>query len=104
MAVHLTNGGGLQGHLALVVTPKCYVLIAGAANPIIPPVALPPKPTIIVNATGAQIFAAVCQHNKQVYLFQRFHDTSKAIVHSIIAATPKIHIEALLDTKLGHSK
>jgi hypothetical protein len=101
MSVHSNDGGGLHGHLTLTVTPQRYAVIAGAANLFPVPVAPPTVPVINPAGTQVQISEAVQQHTEQVRAFNRYHDTDKALVRAIIAATPTKYIETLADAELG---
>jgi hypothetical protein len=99
MSVHSNDGGGLHGHLTLTVTAAKYLTVAGVAFPA--PVAPPANAVIPVGATAAIIGDTVRQHQEDCRFFQRYHDTDKALVRAIIAATPITYIEALSDVDFG---
>jgi hypothetical protein len=101
MSVHSNDGGGLHGHLTLTVTPQRYLNIAGAGNAFIIPIA--PAPLINPAGTQIQVAEAIRQHTEQVRVFARYHDTDKALVRAIIAATPSTYIDALADAELGYA-
>jgi hypothetical protein len=101
MSVHSNEGGGLHGHLALTVTPLRYANIAGVGNPF--PVPVTPPPLINLAGTQIQVVEAIRQHTEQVRIFTRYHDTDKALVRAIIAATPLTDIDALADAELGYA-
>jgi hypothetical protein len=101
MSVHSNDGGGLHGHLTLTVTPQRYLNIAGAANAF--PVPVAPVPLINPAGTQIQVAEAIRQHAEQVRVFTRYHDTDKALVRAIIAATPSTYIDALADAELGYA-
>jgi hypothetical protein len=104
MSDHSNNGGGLLGHLTLTVTPLQYAAIAGTANAFLAPVAPPTVPVINPAGTQVQISKAVRQHTELVRAFNRYHDTDKALVRAVIAATPTTYIESLGDAELGYAK
>ncbi len=101
MSVHSNRGGGRHGHLTLTVTATRYLEIAGAANAFDIPDAPPNEPAIPVAATAAQTSELVRRHQVRLRDFQQYHDTDKALVRAIIAATPLTYIETLSDPELG---
>ena len=102
MSVHSHDGGGLHGHLAIAVSPAKYATIIGNnAHPFPPPQPPPPQPIIPVPATQAQIADAIRRHQDDVRVFQRYHDTDKALVRLIIAATPMVYLITLSDDEVG---
>jgi hypothetical protein len=101
MSVHSNDGGGLHGHLVLTVTPQRYAIIAGVNNPF--PVPIAPPPLINPAGTQIQVAEAIRQHAEQGRTFTRYHDTDKALVRAIIAATPSTYIDALADAELGYA-
>jgi hypothetical protein len=103
MSVHSNAGGGLHGHLTLTMMPAQYLAIAGVNNGFPAPLAPPANPVIPAGATAAATAEAVRQHQESVRIFQRYHDTDKALVRAIIAATPATYIEALADAELGYA-
>jgi hypothetical protein len=100
-SIHTNEGGGLHGHLALTVTPKVYLLLAGM--PFDPPVNPPPNPIHLEGATAAQITEANRLHAAAVRTFQLYHNTDKALVRQLIAATPQYYITELCDDIVGYA-
>jgi hypothetical protein len=101
MSVHSNDGGGLHGYLTLTVSPQRYLHIAGAGN--VFPVPVAPAPLINPAGTQIQVAEAIHQHAEQVRVFTRYHNTDKALVRAIIAATPSTYIDALADAELGYA-
>jgi hypothetical protein len=104
MSVHSNRGGGRHGHLTLTVTAPRYLEIAGAGNEFDVPAAPPSEPAIPVTATAAQTSELVRRHQVRLRDFQNYYDTDKALVRSIIAATPLTYIETLSDPELGFAQ
>jgi hypothetical protein len=98
MSVYSTDGGGLHGHLTLTVTPARYLQITQVAFPV--PVA-PPVVPVLPQAPTAAITEAVRLHTEAQRTFKLYHDTDKALLRTIIEATPVTYIEALSDTEFG---
>jgi hypothetical protein len=100
MSVYSADGGGLHGHLTLTVTPARYLQVANVAFPVpVPPPVIP----VIPAAPAAAITEAVRAHTEALRTFKLYHDTDKALVRSIIDATPATYIEALSDTDFGYA-
>ena len=104
MAVHSNRGGGLHGHLALTVTIARYLEIAGVNNHFNEPRAPPNEPIIPAAADAARVAEMVRSHHVQLREFQTYHDTDKALVRAIIAATPLTYIETLSNSDLGFAQ
>jgi hypothetical protein len=103
MAVHSHHGGGLHGHLALVVSPARYAILTNNAAPFPPPAAPPADAIIPAGATAAQIAEAVRTHAEDIRVFRCFHDTDKALVRAIMAATPTTYLDTIADPDLGYA-
>jgi hypothetical protein len=104
ISVHSTRGGGLHGHLTLTVTAARYLTIAGQLNPFEIPLAPPAQPPIPANSSAAIVGEIVRRHQARLREFQIYHDTDKALVRAIIAATPLTYIETLSDPELGFAQ
>jgi hypothetical protein len=103
ISVHSYEGGGLNGHLALTVTPAVYLTIAGV--PFVPPIAPTAEPTFPNDApTAAQITEAHRILLVRQKTFRLYHDVDRALVRQIIAATPAIYLSALNDRQAGFSR
>lgn len=104
MSVHSTRGGGLHGHLVLTVTAARYQELAGITYPFEVPAAPPAQPLIPNGTDAAKVGELVRRHQVRVRDFQVYHDTDKALVRAIIAATPSTYIDALSDPELGFAQ
>ena len=103
ISVHSYEGGGLNGHLTLTVTPAVYLQIAGV--PFVPPSAPTTEPVFLNDApTAAQISEAHRLPLSHQKTFRLYHDVDKALVRQIIAATPTIYLNALNDRLFGFSR
>ena len=98
MSVHSNAGGGLHGHLVLTLTPARYRAVAGVPYP-----APQPPPALVVAGAAAAVANAVQDHQELLRLFNRYHDTDKALARLIIAATPDTYIAALCDVDFGYA-
>jgi hypothetical protein len=100
MSVHSNFGGGRHGHLTLTIPAPRYLAITNDAFP--PPVAPPVNPVIPAAPTAA-INEALRQHQEHVRTFRQYHDTDKALVRCILAATPSTYVDALCDVDFGYA-
>jgi hypothetical protein len=98
MSVHSDAGGGLHGHLGLTITPARYLAVAQVPYP---PPPVPPVIPVVPAAPAAAITEALRQHQEQIRIFRLYHDTDKALLRCIIAATPATYIDALSDNEFG---
>jgi hypothetical protein len=78
-SVHLTRGGGANGHLATCVTAATY--LARAGQPFDVPLHPGPQPVHTANATGPQITAMNRQYDQDL----RDFETHQAVTESIFA-------------------
>jgi hypothetical protein len=89
--------------LALTVTAARYLEIVGPTAFDVPQ-APPNEPVIPPAATASQTAELVRRHQVRLRDFQQYHDTDKALVRAIIAATPLTYIETLSDPELGFAQ
>jgi hypothetical protein len=89
-----STGGGLHGRLTLTMAATKYLTITGVANTCIAP--LPPG-----TLTGPQISESVCLHREQLNHFQLYYNVDKALHNQLIAATPKVFLQAIKDLTFG---
>lgn len=101
MSVHSYQGGGLHGHLTLTMQPAAYLAISNVAFPA--PAVPPLTPTIPAGAVQALIGEVVRQHTEDVRAFRLYHDTDKALVRAILAATPGTYVVSLSDPDFGYA-
>jgi hypothetical protein len=94
-------GGGLHGHLALVMAPAEYLALTGVAFDA--PIA-PPALDHIAGATAAQIIEDNRLHKSATAVFQKYHYTDQALRQQLIAATPDVYIQAVKDPLLGFGR
>jgi hypothetical protein len=103
ISVHSFGGGGLNGHLALTITPAAYLAIAGV--PFVPPDAPPSEPVFPNDApTSAQITEANRLLLVRQKTFRLYHDVDKALISKILAAMPAIYLNAINDPQSGFSR
>lgn len=102
MSVHSHRGGGRHGHLILTVPADRYRELATVDFEV--PLAQPIVPAIPVGSSTAITNEIVRRHQGRQRDFQQYHDTDKALVRALIAATPITYIEALSDPELGFAQ
>eukprot|EP00978_Attheya_sp_CCMP212_P045820 scaffold361923_cov40-Attheya_sp.AAC.1 len=96
-----TEGGGVHGHLALVLTAVEYLAVTGVA--FVPPVQ--PGPLVHAAATtAAQIIKTNRLHKSATNKFQVYHAVDQALRKLLIAATPEVFIRAIKDPLLGFGR
>jgi hypothetical protein len=100
-SVHSNEGGGQHGLLPLTIPAARYLAVANVVFPA--PAAPPISPVIAAGASSAATGEAVRQHQESVRVLQRYHDTDRALVRCIIAATSSTYIEALPDDEFGYA-
>jgi hypothetical protein len=100
-SVHSDAGGGREGHLCLTIPTATFDALTGV--PFVVPVAPPLNPIHPAAATGPQITEANRLHAEEKRLFNRYHDTDKALLKMLIAAVPPVYLDALSDPDYGYS-
>lgn len=101
MSVPSTRGGGLHGHLAIILSDYDYELIAG--QPFDKPVHPGPPPNHAINATNAQIHAADTTYNRAIEEFQTYNTTSNALRALLITAVESNYYNILNDPLFGYA-
>ena len=93
MTVHTTLGGGLYGHLGLVLTDTQYELIPNT----VPYVRQqhPGALNIANNATQYQIAIAREQHHENLRLFREIQAVERALIQQIVGAIDPKYLRAL---------
>jgi hypothetical protein len=102
LAVPSTRGGGLLGHLALVIPPAQYLAQPNAAawiNPANPG----PLPAPVVGATAAQIAEASRVYKVILEEFKIYATMENNLKRLIIAAVPDTFIKTLKDDDFGYA-
>jgi hypothetical protein len=102
LAVPSTRGGGLLGHLALVIPPAQYLAQPNAVawvNPANPG----PLPAPVVGATAAQIAEASRVYKVILEEFKIYATMENNLKRLIIAAVPDTFIKTLKDDNFGYA-
>eukprot|EP00978_Attheya_sp_CCMP212_P021779 scaffold64028_cov57-Attheya_sp.AAC.4 len=92
------EGGGIHGHLALVLTASEYLAVVGVA--FLPPV----HPGPVAHApltTAAQIIKTNHLHKSATNVFTIYHALDHALHKLLIAATPEVYICRIKDPLIG---
>jgi len=98
-AIHSTGGGGLNGHLALVMDDAAYALRAGQA---FNAPAHPGEPAAIIGGmTSAQIEEGKRVHKLAIEAFLTYNQVKDAIKAQLLAALDPIYINVLADVMFG---
>ena len=83
ISVHLNQGNGTLGLLALIITPVVYQLLAGAA--FVPAVNPGPIFVIIPGATGPQITVFNQAHKIELTVWKEYNAVNKALKQQLLA-------------------
>jgi hypothetical protein len=98
-SVPSTLGGGLYGHLGLVLSPGRYATLANTVpwvTPVNPPPFVPPA-----GATAAQLEAAREAWRERRLAFDICQATEKALIALLVEAIDPIYLRALLNRTTG---
>ena len=98
-SVPSTLGGGLYGHLGLLVSAARYATLAHTVPWVNPPNPGPFAPP--AGGTAAQIEAAKEVWRDSKFQFELYQATTKALVAQIVEAIDPIYIRALLNRATG---
>jgi hypothetical protein len=98
-SVPSTLGGGLYGHLGLVLSADRYATLAGTVPWISPPNPGPFVPP--ANGTAAQIEAAKDVWRELKLSFNLCQATEKALIAQIVESIDQIYLRALLNRATG---
>lgn len=94
-----TRGGGINGHLALLMSPAAYLTRAGIA--FIPPQHPGPSPTHATNATAGQITETNRQYAATLLEHALYHQVSIELKKQLLAAIHPAYFCALEDVDFG---
>ena len=98
-SVPSTLGGGLYGHLGLILSPARYATLAGSVPWVAPGNPGPFAPP--ANATGPQIEAAKDVWRNLQTSFELYQATEKALIAQVVDALDPIYLRALLNRATG---
>jgi hypothetical protein len=100
-SVHSELGGGMNGHLGIVMNVAPYVIRAGQAfvEPIHPGV----QAAHAANATQAQITAANRLHDKAKSDYSTFSKVNETIKQQVMTAVKTIYYQGLEDDDFGYA-
>jgi hypothetical protein len=96
-SIHSNRGDGVNGHLALTITPVGYSLRSINRVAFTPPTNPPAVPAHAANATAAQIAEDNRAHAHQHHECNHYHNVDKTLRNQLIDAVPSIYITALRD-------
>jgi hypothetical protein len=94
-SVPSTLGGGLYGHLGLIMSPQRYATLANAV-PWVTPLPVPPF-VAPLGATAAQLEAARDVWRESQYRFDLFHATEKALLAQVVESIDEQYMQTHLD-------
>ena len=98
-AIHSNRGGGCHGHLALLVSPERYLIIAGTA--FVPPI-VPPAPSTITG-TSTVLAQGLAQNTVDWNEYKTYKGMDSVLKAQLIAAVHPDYIEILADPQLGYT-
>jgi hypothetical protein len=101
MSVHSTRGGGLHGHLALILSDYDYELISG--QPFDHPAHPGPAPAHAPNATYVQIYSTDRAYNRALHEFETYNNTKNSLLALILAAVESDYYTMLNDPFFGYA-
>ena len=94
-----TLGGGMFGHLGLLLSDPIYTTLSNNVLFVIPQHPGPFAPP--AGATGPQIEAAKDVWKDLCYTFQLCHATEQALIAQIVECIDPIYLRAMLNTTTG---
>ena len=94
-------GGGFHGHLALVISPAAYLVLAGVA--FIAPIAPGAQAIYAPAATQAQISAANRLYDQSIITYSDYSKTTRHLKQQILDAVPDIYTDELADESFGYA-
>ncbi len=99
-SVECDEGGGVHGHLGLIMPAAAYLLLTGVAwqDP-----ANPGALTVVAHTTAVQIATMTATHKDEMIAHRTFQKVEAHLKSQIIAAVPNEFISALEDPVHGFS-
>ena len=97
-SVHTTLGGGIHGHLGLVVTPTVYVTIQNTVlyvRPVLPQLNITP------TDTRYQLEEKRHQYQKDMELFREVNAVESTIIQQIVSAITQTFLEPFINKTTG---
>lgn len=94
-----TRGGGVNGHLSLLMNPAAY--LARAGTPFEPPMHPGPAPIHAIGATAGQITETNRQYNATLLEHSLYHQVSVELKRQLLAAVQPAYFRALEDADFG---
>ena len=98
-AIHSNRGGGCHGHLALLVSPEKYLLIAGVE---FEPPTVPPAPSTITGTTTI-VTQGLAQNTTDWTEYRTYKGMDSVLKAQLIAAVNPDYIEIMADPQLGYT-
>lgn len=95
------RGGGLNGHLALLMEDAAYLARAGVAFNV--PVHPGPAPVHAADATAAQIAETIRLYNQALAELNLFHNVSTRLKAQILAVVDDTFLQSLEDNDFGYA-
>ena len=94
-------GGGVLGHLTLVIPEAEYATLSDTTFPV------PINPGAIVEptagGTAAQLATAERVHTEQLRIWNLYNDTDKALKHQLLSAVENVYLRALSHRHTGYA-
>jgi hypothetical protein len=100
-SVHSIHGGGLNGHLGLVMAPAPYQIRTGTL--FIAPLHPGAQPIHIVTATAAQITAANRAYDQSMIEFTTCQAVKESIKQQVLNAIDNMYLQDLKDDVFGYA-
>ena len=100
-SVHSERGGGMNGHLGIVMAPAPYFIRAG--EPFIAPIHPGVQPAHAANATQAQITAANQMHDKETSDYTTYKKAHETLKQQILTAVQPIYYQDLENDTFGYA-
>jgi hypothetical protein len=100
-SLHSDRGGGINGHLGIVMPNAAYFLRAG--TPFDAPNHPGPQPIHAVNATAAQITSANRTYDHDLDEFKTYTNIKEKLKQQVLSAVDPIYYQDLEDETFGYA-
>jgi hypothetical protein len=94
-------GGGVNGHLGIVVSTAVYATIA-PGNPFLLPTMPPQHPRIPRNSTDVATSTILRRHTEKIREWKEYNNVQRALKKQLSEAIEKIYLEVHHDNKVGY--